>query len=55
MSTDLRRMSHDEISALNEAAYLWPRCKPRPVISAQEPPAPEEVPTVQLDLFGQEQ
>jgi hypothetical protein len=49
MATDIRRMSKEELDALNEQGRLW-RGRNKP---AQNPPAPKAVPTVQMDLWDE--
>jgi hypothetical protein len=50
MATDIRRMTKAELDALNEQGRLW-RARNKP---AQNPPAQETLPTVQLDLWEKE-
>ena len=51
MATDIRRMSKDELDALNESGRKW-RARDKP---AQNLPAPETLPTtVQMDLWEKE-
>jgi hypothetical protein len=52
MSVDIRRMSKEELNALNESGRAW---RERDKL-ARDQPAPETVPipTVQMDLWGKE-
>jgi hypothetical protein len=50
MSVDIRRMTKAELDALNEQGRLW-RARNK---TAQNPPAPETPPTVQMDLWEKE-
>jgi hypothetical protein len=50
MSVDIRRMTKEELDALNEQGRLW-RARNKP---AQGEQAPETNPTVQMDLWEKE-